>query len=467
MFVTTLAVYKQFNIDIVLFWLAFAFFDKLKSIKAPTWESYFYFRSCQSPNIIGIVQLLKSATQSKMKSPAASGGPFRLIQGTKQKFPHTYDSTNIDIEGFAQHLVRQFPCQTPVGDPYTTVAEVPTSTVMAVIEPEFSRQFQNYQLSEFIVKVEVVLQDYRGDTAPWRPMLAFQQHKNTIAWGTSQLAIVTNHSLFQTASAALRRKSNADKRAHAAILALAQSNLTERPKKFVAKTAVQALSVHSESSESKELRGIFKDLAKSESKTRQEYIGDLVESLDAFCIVKQREDNHSNSTISTLEAMPSHGAVDSCIRDSLDRLRHTLVANHGRVLDWLTHGVLAPCMSPTSLLEQLRSHTGAAQAYALKKMLADYGIAIAQLQQLLRITDAKLKDNIRKVHEETKNCGHGNWSPVEHPDWLLIELEGNFLIRDEQVIVALATISPDTCQNSLLQMNMGQVRFRCPMTMLC
>lgn len=467
MFITTLAVYKRFNIDVALFWLAFAFFDKLKSIKAPTWKSYFYFRPRQSPNISVISQLLKSVTRSKMESLAAMSGPSGLIQGAQKTFPHTYDSIDSDIEEFAQHLVRQFPCQTPVGDPYTTVVEVPTSTVMAVIEPEFSRYFQNYQLSDFIDKVEVMLQDYRGDTAPCRPKLAFEQHKNTIAWGTSQLAIVTNHSLFQTASAGLRRKLKADKRSHADILELAHSNLPECPKTFVSKTAVQTPSVHSESSECEELRGIFMDLAESESKTRQEYIGDLVESLDAFCIVKQRQDNTPNIANSALKKMPTHGAVDSRIRDSLVRLRHTLVANHGRALDWLTHGVLAPCMSPTSLLEQLRSHNGAAQAYALKDMLADYGIAIAQQQQLLRINDALLKNNIRKVLEETKNRGHGNWSPTEHPDWLLIELDGNFLIRDEQVIVALATISPGTGQNSLLQMNMGQVRFRCPMTVLC
>ncbi|KAH8712054.1 hypothetical protein GQ44DRAFT_752359 [Phaeosphaeriaceae sp. PMI808] len=401
-----------------MFWLAFAFFDKLKTIKAPTWESYFQFRSHQRPHIPGIVQLLKSATRSTMTSFFDLGGPFGLIPVAQQTFTHTYDPTAIDIEGFAQHLVRQFPCQTPVGDPYTTVAEVPTSTVMAVIEPEFSRLFQNFQLSEFIDKVEVLLQDCHGFMAPCRPEIAFQQQKSTITWGTSRLAIHYGGSQ------------------------------TLRPKKIVSKTAMQAPSVHSESSECKELREIFKDLAKSESKMMKQYIGDLVESLEAFCIVKQCEDSHSNSTVSALETMSTRGAVESRVRDSLDRLRQTLVANHGRALDWLTHGVLAPCMSPTGLLEQLRSHTGAAQAYALKRMLADYGIAIAQHQRLLRITDAQLKNNIQ--------CGHGNWSPITHPDWLLIELDGNLLIRDEQVIVALATISPGTGQNSLLQMNMGQ-----------
>ncbi|PVH96294.1 hypothetical protein DM02DRAFT_687922 [Periconia macrospinosa] len=443
MFVIALAVYKQFDIDIAVFWLAFAFFDKLKTVKAPTWQSYFEFQPHQHPTVKGITRLLENATGSTNPSFTAPGGPFGLLPLAQKSFPHTYDPTAIDIEGFAQHLVEQFPCHTPVADPYATVAETPTSRIMAVIEPDFSRRFQNFELSKFIDRIEILLEDCHGSMAPCRPKIAFQQQGSTITWGTSQLAIATTHSLFQAASVTLQRNQNANKRSHATTPGSAHSNLAERPKKFVSKTAVQAPNVHSESSECKELRGIFTELAKSESKMMQQYIGDLSESLEAFCIVKQSEDSVSNSTVSGIEKMSTRGAVESRVQTSLDLLRHTLLANHGRALDWLAHGLLTPCLAPTGLLEQLRSHTGAAQAYALKEMLADYGIAIAQHQRFLRITDARLKSNDRKVSEETKNHGHGNWSPIEHPDWLLIELDGNMLIRDEQVVVARATITAE------------------------
>ena len=49
--------------------------------------------------------------------------------------------------------------------------------------------------------------------------------------------------------------------------------------------------------------------------------------------------------------------------------------------------------------------------------------------------------------------------PFENPDWLLLEIDGNILIRRDQVDVALATISPDSRSNSVLQMNMGQGEF--------
>lgn len=45
---------------------------------------------------------------------------------------------------------------------------------------------------------------------------------------------------------------------------------------------------------------------------------------------------------------------------------------------------------------------------------------------------------------------------MNFPDWLLVELEGDLLIRPSQIDVALAIISPPSGANSVLQMNMGQ-----------
>jgi hypothetical protein len=45
---------------------------------------------------------------------------------------------------------------------------------------------------------------------------------------------------------------------------------------------------------------------------------------------------------------------------------------------------------------------------------------------------------------------------MEIPDWLLFEIESNLLIRQKQVEVANAIISPPSGSNSLLQLNMGE-----------
>lgn len=43
-----------------------------------------------------------------------------------------------------------------------------------------------------------------------------------------------------------------------------------------------------------------------------------------------------------------------------------------------------------------------------------------------------------------------------YPEWLLLEIDNNILIRPLQVEVAKAIISPQSEENSVLQMNMGK-----------
>jgi hypothetical protein len=44
---------------------------------------------------------------------------------------------------------------------------------------------------------------------------------------------------------------------------------------------------------------------------------------------------------------------------------------------------------------------------------------------------------------------------LDHPDWLLLELENNILIRPEQAQIATEMISPSSGSNSIMQLNMG------------
>jgi hypothetical protein len=81
---------------------------------------------------------------------------------------------------------------------------------------------------------------------------------------------------------------------------------------------------------------------------------------------------------------------------------------------------------------------------------------VTALQRLLRIYDAHQGAKPQRLIEEQENVGHSNWKPLDHPDWLLLEIDSNMLIRPGQVDVALATISPASRSNSVLQMNMGQ-----------
>jgi hypothetical protein len=62
------------------------------------------------------------------------------------------------------------------------------------------------------------------------------------------------------------------------------------------------------------------------------------------------------------------------------------------------------------------------------------------------------KRNLQRFMEEFENIGHSNWQPLVQTDWLLLEIDANLLIRTGQIEVAVATISPTSQSNSVLQM---------------
>ena len=145
------------------------------------------------------------------------------------------------------------------------------------------------------------------------------------------------------------------------------------------------------------------------------------------------------------------------VQEQFEYVCTALKSNEPR-FQWLQEGRLWPCLTPVTLLEQLRSIEAINFGKGMKEGLVNYAIAITRLQRLLRIDDAKRTNNRQKLSEEQKSHGHDNWQPFVNPDWLLLEIDSNILIRKNQVDVAVATISPSSKSNCVLQMNMGQGR---------
>lgn len=122
---------------------------------------------------------------------------------------------------------------------------------------------------------------------------------------------------------------------------------------------------------------------------------------------------------------------------------------------WLRMANLWPG-GTVALLEQLRSTAESRFGSGMKEALVKFGVMNTELQWLERLRHYHLIRDSAKLHQALKNTGHQNWDPVKRPDWLLMELESDLLIRSEQVEVANAIITPKSGANSVLQMNMGQ-----------
>ena len=120
---------------------------------------------------------------------------------------------------------------------------------------------------------------------------------------------------------------------------------------------------------------------------------------------------------------------------------------------------LWPRVSPVLLLQQLAIGSATVPP-EWKSVLVTYGISITMVQRLGRLLcllshekDQNLGTDFLK---ELENRGHQGWDPHLHPDWLLIEIENDFLIRRVQAEIAELMIEPPENRNSIMQLCMGE-----------
>ncbi|EGR48358.1 uncharacterized protein TRIREDRAFT_62633 [Trichoderma reesei QM6a] len=215
-----------------------------------------------------------------------------------------------------------------------------------------------------------------------------------------------------------------------------------------------------------ELEDILTSFSRSSNDLRRSYGQDLLGSLAAFKTsypepfdVARRSNPSAETVANAINGIQSMGAsYRDCIQKSL------WAADLSS--KWLTMGNLLPCSTTVEMLELLRSKANHQFGPGMKDALILYGCAIAELQRLRRLRTAILRRDQRGVEEELRNVGHENWDPAEeNPDWLLLELDSNILIRADQINVARATLNPASGENSLLQLNMGRGKTSCILPM--
>lgn len=118
-------------------------------------------------------------------------------------------------------------------------------------------------------------------------------------------------------------------------------------------------------------------------------------------------------------------------------------------------GGLWPRFVIRSLLAMLSSRFSKPPSQPWRHCLLALGESMTTLQRARRLVLAGERNDVSSFCVEIENEGHQGWNTSRWSDWLLIELEGDFLIRPTQARVALEMIQPSSSENSLLQLNMG------------
>ena len=205
-----------------------------------------------------------------------------------------------------------------------------------------------------------------------------------------------------------------------------------------------------------ELDILLNKFAGSASTLRQQYGNDLLQSLNALKAGYRISQPDAQTCMLHLESV--RRAVEQAndtMGIHLARVRTALAASDPRA-EWLQLADIWPSTTATAMLELLGSRLGHRFGPLMKEALVSLGLVVTTLQQLRRVQNALLQKDERIIDEELRNAGHQNWKPLDVPDWLLIEIDSDSLIRAEQVDVAWAIIAPASGENSVLQMLMGQ-----------
>ncbi|KAI9166341.1 BTB and MATH domain-containing protein [Paramyrothecium foliicola] len=120
----------------------------------------------------------------------------------------------------------------------------------------------------------------------------------------------------------------------------------------------------------------------------------------------------------------------------------------------LTSGGFHPTISPVFFLQQLRNSNWSKLSKPWKDAIIEYGLAITALQKAKRLI--QYQGDPIDLLRELENDGHLEWSPYEHPEWLLVECESEIMIRPAQQQVARQMMHPPKGNNAVMQLNMGE-----------
>ena len=120
---------------------------------------------------------------------------------------------------------------------------------------------------------------------------------------------------------------------------------------------------------------------------------------------------------------------------------------------------LWPRCSLQPLLKSLASTNDEALEEDWQGCLIPLGRAILLKQRACRILLARQRNDLQELQSTLANDGIDLATLHMYPDWLLMQLEGDFLVRNLQAKVAGEMIEPQTGKNSLIQLNMGKCVF--------
>ncbi len=421
-----LSLNSKIHMDVFQILTAIAISPELKTLQPPSSAAFNHFKLNESPTVQSIFKIISVDLPEKPK-----------WKGDKVQEAH-WKTCKDEAQRLAQHVVEQWPDYRVSLEDFESTA-IDTTLAMEHINIEWRRLCNNSGLSRYVIQIQEILKLHEGPQAFVLPK----------TWELTQTPPRTpdHDSILPSLATDLlvkrldlhvinNAKSNLDLKSPPALLPEGRSS-----------TSTPSKEVHN-------LREILSCFTASSNSLRREYGHDLDMSLAA--LEKTRISPKSPATIVTFEALDARIAdARAIVVRSFNQIRDALSADDDR-FKWLGLGELWPCNTSLEVLANLRSSANQVFGSGVKELLVSHGASITNLQQLLRVKHAHCHQKTVRLYEEIANPGHENWDPLQFPDWLLLEIDSDIMIRAEQVDVAHAIIAPRSKENTVLQLNMGK-----------
>ncbi|KAG1816760.1 uncharacterized protein BJ212DRAFT_1480619 [Suillus subaureus] len=192
----------------------------------------------------------------------------------------------------------------------------------------------------------------------------------------------------------------------------------------------------------------------SGDKFRCKYADDLDQSRSIYCDEKMVA--LPDPTPYTMDLLlECHSLHSWQFQDSLASISYAL-SPASAAENTLYNAGLWPRVTPNFLFTRMASAAGSSLGKAWRATLIQLSQILLQLQRSRRLLVFAANKNWNEFFKELESEECAEFDPEPCPDWLLIQIESQFLARPVQVKVALEMMSPCTGINTSLQLNMGE-----------
>lgn len=474
-FFSCLSFNNTVDMSIVAILIAFSVIDDFKLLIAPEWPNYMHFRDGLVPTTGMLIDLLDPCRTpypgDERTTFAFSLAPKMRRKLELQELRYREKSAN-DCKELAGHFFGQWPCLEPSLMGFCDPVLLDLEKALELIRPLWLQLYQNVDLSRHIREVQALLERHRSDRKfDFSPHVDKTQHvffecaTNGKAPTLEDLMNPSGLRDFNAANQTVGFGSDMNRALPLPTRWDCQITCDGDVFRWTNKAKSKSSSGQpgDVSPDLLKLRSIISRFVADENPIKKKYGHDLQQSLRAFQAVTLKAE--------TAEVTPNQEMLGSAIvhakADIEKRLAdiRTALSQDCRY-GWLMFGDLWPRIAPTTILPCLSSAAKVRVGTSTRRMLIDYALSITALQRLIRIEAAARRKDLSQLADETSNLGHNYWQPNDHPDWLLLEIESNILIRPDQINVALCTILPPSGTNSVLQMMMGQGKSSCIIPMV-